>query len=120
MVTKQKLIKLNDSLSANDDGEFFIGKTEIKGFDSWKYFDAFEINGMTISPEDDYGGSGNGDDFWSVIKVQEPREAATFWKIPGFYSSGYGGELEFENIFQVVPKEKTITVWVDAKNKKEN
>lgn len=99
-MTKEKLLEIEKEVKKNRH--------------NWRYFDPFEINGITISPEEDFGGEGEGDEYWTVIKVEDGEEV-TFWQIPGWYSSDYGGELEFGNIFQVKSEKVLIDVWKAVK-----
>ncbi len=103
-MTAQKLIELNEK----------IDEDTIEGFYSWDDFQPFEIDGVEISQAEQFGGMDQGSEYWVVIKVKEKDQEATYWKIPGWYQSHHGSELEFENIFEVVSKEKLVRVWVDA------
>lgn len=59
------------------------------------------------------GREGDGEDHWLVYKLENATQAyqETYWKVPGWYQSYHGGELEWSNTFQVKPTEKVITVW---------
>ncbi len=110
-MTKEKLLEIDEHLEDQDN------------FDGWAYFEytkeePLEVLGVQIWSEDQHGGMGQGDDFWQVIAVKDGEEV-TYWKIPGWYQSHHGAEIEFYNIFEVKPKEKMITVWVSAKTGKE-
>jgi hypothetical protein len=85
--------------------------------DHWKYNcynqSVYKIGlGWTFKTEEIYGGcEGDGSEYWLVFKLTDPNGVATYWNIPGFYESYNGGELEFNNVFQVEPAEKVIRVW---------
>ena len=57
---------------------------------------------------DSYGGEGCGDNFYTVIQIQDDEEEI-FVKFKGWYSS-YNG-VEYESWKFVQPKQKTITVY---------
>lgn len=59
--------------------------------------------------EDSYGGQGQGDEYWLVIRVENGGKSRWFKK-PGYYQSYSGGELD-GNLYEVFPKQKTVTVW---------
>lgn len=66
-------------------------------------FDTVEIYG---------GGEGDGEEYWIVFLVQEVgANNKYYYKVPGWYQSYHGGELEWENIYPVEPVQKVITVW---------
>ena len=69
--------------------------------------------GLSIAHKETHGGhEGAGEDHWVVLQVTEIETGnITFWKVPGFYQSYNGAELEIDNIYEVKPVEKTITVW---------
>lgn len=71
---------------------------------------SYEVEGHTFTREEQYGGEGKGDEYWVVFSVSKDDEKR-FYKIPGWYSSGYGSELEPYNTFEVKPEQKTIIVW---------
>jgi hypothetical protein len=83
---------------------------------AYKYKEGFLYKNLTILEEESYGGEGQGDEYWMVIKVIEnDTKNVSFWEIPGWYRSDDGGEYEIDNIFEVVSKEKVITVWEQKK-----
>ena len=59
------------------------------------------------------GGEGDGEEHWLVYKLENATQAyqETYWKVPGWYQSYHGAELEWSNTFQVKAVEKVITVW---------
>lgn len=68
-------------------------------------FGQFLIDGNVVSVSDGYGGEGQGDDYWTVIKVGD----LGFIQILGSYSSWEG--IDLTNIDVVYPKEVTKIVW---------
>ena len=56
------------------------------------------------------GGEGDGEEHWLVYKLEKASQE-TYWKVPGWYQSYHGAELEWDNTFQVKAVEKVITVW---------
>lgn len=65
-----------------------------------------------------YGGEGQGDDYWVVVKVtpgtvlgpDAELGAPRYFKKPGYYASYSGGYLD-GNLIEVRPREKMITVY---------
>jgi hypothetical protein len=68
----------------------------------------FEINGYILSTEAEYGGEGQGEDYWVVVRVEKDG-ISTYWKYDGWYASYDGGYLE--NVYKVEPKQKMVTVY---------
>ncbi len=66
---------------------------------------------------DSFGGEGQGDDYWSIIEVQKDEKHHSYWKIPGWYASFVGHELDCDDIFQVEKKQKVIDTWEPIQNK---
>lgn len=71
---------------------------------------SFVVDGYTFAFQEDFGGEGQGDDYWVVFSVTK-EDYSEFYKVPGWYASHHGGELEVENTYAVQPVEKVITVW---------
>lgn len=51
---------------------------------------------------DDYGGEGQGDEYWVVFKVGDQ-----FFRVDGWYASYDGGELDGD-VYEVEPQEVTV------------
>lgn len=81
----------------------------IKGEGHYSHSDgafAVEVPGIgKVEYVDDYGGEGQGDDYWVVFKTVETGQ---FWRVDGWYASYDGGELDGE-LYEVEPKEVTVT-----------
>jgi hypothetical protein len=58
-----------------------------------------------------YGGEGQGDDYWFILEVEFSDQIKTF-EISGYYASYSGGY--YEEIKEVKPQDKVVTVWVSA------
>lgn len=56
---------------------------------------------------DEYGGEGQGDDYWVVFKTAETGQ---LWRADGWYASHHGGEIDGE-VYEVEPKEVVQTVY---------
>jgi hypothetical protein len=68
-------------------------------------FPALEIApGVNARREEEYGGEGNGDEFWLVVKLwfTEAPNHPEYYRMDGYYSSYEGGELDGE-WFEVIP-----------------
>lgn len=74
--------------------------------------DVQEIEGYIIKLAEQYGGEGQGDCYFKVFSF-EREGGIEYWKVPGWYSSDNGAELEYYNAFKVKQVEKLIQVWVD-------
>lgn len=59
-----------------------------------------KVNGYTLSPEDSYGGEGLGEEYWVVFRL-EFGDINKFVKIPGYYASHYGAELNYRYMYEV-------------------
>jgi hypothetical protein len=59
-----------------------------------------------IKEVDSFGGEGQGDQYWKVFHLPKIDR---YLQIYGYYASHYGHE--WNSIFIVVPKEKTIIEW---------
>lgn len=71
-----------------------------------------EIEGW-ISTIDEYGGEGQGDDYWVIVKIAPDDAeigAPRYFKKSGYYASYDGGYLDGDCL-EVRPREKTITVY---------
>ena len=77
----------------------------------------FEYEGHKFNFEEQRGGEGQGDDYWIVFSVTSLAVAGEvfYYKVPGWYQSHNGAELEWDNVFEVKSVEKTVTVWEDVK-----
>lgn len=69
----------------------------------------FTVDGYKFTTVDHFGGSGKGDDYWVVFSIEKEGEETQFWKIPGWYTSGEGSELNYTEIFRVKPEQVTRT-----------
>jgi len=88
-------------------------KTDSWRQNNYRYDYVFEIGlGWKLELAERFGGSeGAGEEHWVVIKLTSPEKQETYWKIPGWYQSYNGSELEFNNLYQVEIGEKVIKVW---------
>lgn len=77
----------------------------------WTDFKWEEINELDVPNfgkvefEDSFGGEGQGDDYWVVVKLDD-----RYFRVDGYYSSWDGGELDGE-LEEVVPKEVKKIEW---------
>jgi len=74
----------------------------------FKWGKSYEINGWLLENVENYGGEGQGDDYWVVVKASKDDQVS-YWKFYGWYASHQGGELE--SVVEVKPVEKLVTVW---------
>jgi hypothetical protein len=70
-----------------------------------------QIGKYIIENKEEYGGEGQGDDYWFVFSIHNADSPTrkTYWKIYGWYASHAGGELEY--ITEVKPVQVTRTEW---------
>lgn len=67
----------------------------------WKFFH-----------EQRYGGcEGDGEEHWIVFRAEKEGESTKYFKVPGWYQSYSGSELEWDNLHEVEPYERTIRDW---------
>lgn len=77
-------------------------------FQDLKWGQSYLIGDYLFEREADYGGEGQGEDYWVVVKVSK-GEDVSYWKFDGWYASYDGGYLE--NVWKVEPREKLVTVY---------
>lgn len=72
---------------------------------------SMEWNGWKIECVERFGGyEGSGEEHYIILKfIKDFRDS--HWKVPGYYASYNGAELEWDSAFQVTAKERTIIVW---------
>ena len=81
--------------------------------DEKKFRAALAGSSVVCQHEDNYGGEGRGDDYWSVYSFTRGDEKI-YVQFNG-WSDSYNG-AEFTEWFFVEPKEKVITVWAQPSN----
>lgn len=72
------------------------------------FLDGLEKDGIRFEYEDNYGGEGQGDAYWSVYSFTNGTEVV-YVKFDGWYAS-YNG-AEYDEWYFVEPEQKTITVF---------
>lgn len=77
---------------------------------------SFEYEGHKFAHEEQFGGEGQGDNYWIVFSVANLANASdvVYYQVPGWYQSHNGSELEWDNMFEVKSVQKTINVWEDV------
>jgi hypothetical protein len=76
--------------------------------------EVIETSRITFEHCDNYGGEGQGDEYWSVYKFSnKSRGEFCHIKFDGYYTS-YGGS-EYDDWFFVEPKQVTVTQYVKVK-----
>jgi hypothetical protein len=65
---------------------------------------------VKLEVAEQHGGEGEGDEYWVVMKATVGEEVS-FWKVPGWYASYHGAELEYDQTFEVEEVDKVIKVW---------
>lgn len=106
--TQENMEKLLRFIPKNDDpaasrlyGEFipeFLKNSSIP----------IKINDYVAKRVDEYGGEGQGDDYWVVISFEKEGQVS-YWKFQGHYASYYGSELD--TVFEVKPEQKMVVVY---------
>lgn len=87
---------------------------DTEGEDGWSLFKYEEINDVptdlgTISVVATYGGEGQGDDYWVVVKISN-ADGERYFKRCGYYQSYSGGELDGPT-YEVTPVERVVTFY---------
>lgn len=99
--------KLFDDLKETLDSEGRDYNSIAEGF-MWDYDDGWPLEDVVFESVDSYGGEDQGSDFWSVFKFTRGDEEC-YIKFEGWYASHHGAE--FEQYYEVTPKQKTVTVY---------
>lgn len=69
------------------------------------------IDNVSFKEVERYGGTeGSGEEHWVVFSVESGGDIQYF-KVPGYYQSYNGAELEFENLYEVTPGEVMVRIW---------
>lgn len=76
------------------------------------FFFSAKEKGITWVSEDSYGGEGQGDDFWNVVRFSA-GDSVAYVQFDGWYQS-YNGS-EYTEWFFVEPKEVTVTQYFKVK-----
>ncbi|OKI54557.1 hypothetical protein [Micromonospora sp. CB01531] len=81
----------------------------------WSLFKYEEVNNVptelgVISYVADYGGEGQGEQYWVVVKVKAHDGTERYFRRDGWYQSYSGGELDGPTV-EVKPTQKTVTVY---------
>lgn len=75
-----------------------------------EFNNAATVANIKIEHQDNYGGEGEGEDYWSVYKFTDKNTKEECWvKFDGFYQS-YNGS-EFNEWFFVTPVERMVTFY---------
>lgn len=83
---------------------------EFDSFYEIKYGSGGHVPGLgEVKYVDDYGGEGQGDDYWVVFSVTG-HDVTRHFRMEGWYQSYAGGEFDGD-LKEVTPKEKVVTVW---------
>ena len=93
--------------------EYNVEPSEYDSDEEKEFRAALTDSGVVCQHEDNYGGEGHGDDYWSVYSFARGDEKI-YVQFNGWYAS-YNG-AEFTEWYFVEPKEKVITVWVQPSN----
>lgn len=81
----------------------------------WELFMYDEVGNVpspfgVISYEKSYGGEGQGEDYWVVVKVTAEDGTERFFRMDGWYQSHSGGELDGEP-YEVKPTPRTVVFY---------
>ena len=114
------MLKLEQvKLAMSEEHTYTYNKKEYSGEGSELLRDesSFKYEGHEFSHEDQHGGEGQGEDYWIVFSVTNlvDKKDVTYYKVPGWYQSYHGSELEWDNLFEVKSVEKVINVWEESK-----
>ena len=112
--TTEKVRELFQFLENNQNDEFY-------NFYNWiieESENVITVGEYSLKLEEVEGGhEGGGEDHWAVVSIYKGEEKATYWRIPGYYQSYAGGELEFLNTYQVFPYEEMARFWSETEKK---
>lgn len=87
----------------------------VTGNSAWSNFKYEELDNLptelgVIKYVADYGGEGQGDDYWVVVKIVGHDGTERYFRRDGWYASYSGGELDGPTV-EVRPREKMVTVY---------
>lgn len=78
---------------------------------SWGKKKEYSFGGWNFSLEERHGGrEGAGEEHWVVFYAKKGEEKRYFM-VPGWYQSYNGSELEWSDLYEVEPYQKTVTDW---------
>lgn len=83
----------------------------------WVWNELGEIDGEevpdfgTVRVVENFGGEGQGDQRYIVFKLTDEFGDEHFFKVDGYYASYDGSSWDGSELYQVTPREKTITVY---------
>jgi hypothetical protein len=109
-----------DNFEAYAEGELGIEDVENENFDdyasawNWAKYetpDEATKDGLTAKRVAEFGGEGEGDQYWVVISLSD-GETTRYFRRDGWYASYDGGTLDGDT-YEVRPQEKTIVVYDD-------
>lgn len=84
--------------------------TSPESYDDIKYGSEGEIPGLGyVKLVDEYGGEGQGDEYWVVFSVSDGGVTRLF-RMDGYYASYYGSEFDGD-LKEVQARQKTVTVY---------
>ena len=75
------------------------------------------IDGAAVRFVDNFGGEGQGNDFWVVLSVEKDG-VVRYVKNDGWYTSYNGGNFDSAEGVEVFPYKETSTKWTIAENEK--
>lgn len=120
MITAEKLDELIESGKLTYKYEHWsskeVGIAPIDGWDCIRDVIGDAVvelpGGGKLTLEDSFGGEGEGNQYWVVVKVQtgDPMWPVQYFKRLGWYASYDGGFLDGPTV-EVTPKQKLVTVW---------
>ena len=64
-----------------------------------------------VTVVEDFGGEGQGDQRYIVFRLTDENGDEYFFKADGYYASYDGSSWDGTELYQVTPREKTITVY---------
>ncbi len=88
----------------------FTTESDLWHYFKWEEIDNFPTELGVIQYVDSYGGEGQGDDYWVVVKVVGHDGTERYFRRNGWYQSYSGGELDGPTV-EVRPREKMVTVY---------
>jgi hypothetical protein len=104
--TKQSVLKFIDYIVDNKIIKYVNSREEFVSSEAY----SAEWNEWKLVVEKVYGGGeGDGEEHWAILRLTDPFGEESFWKIPGYYQSYDGGNLEVDDIFRVTPHKVEVT-----------
>jgi len=103
------VLNFNNDTFQEEGYDYWSGEMWMHGdTPSPKEFD--ELYGLEFREIEQYGGEGQGEEYWTVYEFSNMNGDTAYVKFEGWYASHHGSE--FQELYLVRPKEVVKTEWI--------